>query len=520
MTFASACLNRCLDIAKHPVTTAQFAGDDVRYSPEFEKLETELAKAGSLQGAGSIDWASVIDGAELLLREQSKDLRVAAWYIWGLYQRESFAGLQGGIALLHHLCTQHWAELHPRKERTRSAPLTWLFGRLEAVLTDDIPLRNNQALFRQLSEHLQALDACFSERLGEQAPLLLPLNRRLKEMLKRSEQNQPEPSATEAMLAQVKQAASQLINPATPIDNERDAQKSLRALQDGSRSLCGYWLKQKASDVRPLRLARSLLWLGIDSLPERNAEGVTSLRGVPADKLASYRERLEQEAFADLLVDLEASVARAPFWLDGQRLVWECLDGLDCALACHEVEVQLALLLKRFPDLPTLSFHDGQGFADGETQAWIAAHVLPHTQREAPASSRSPDAPEQQAAWELALQEALQRLRKDGLKVCVQLLKQGMQQAHGGRQRFHWQLAMVRLCMQAKKYDLAKTQLENLDQALCDSGITAWEPELALDVLRLLHSCCELLPQNHAVRERRDEVYRRLCHLDLEVVLD
>ncbi|MBU1301795.1 MAG: type VI secretion system protein TssA, partial [Gammaproteobacteria bacterium] len=47
-----------------------------------------------------------------------------------------------------------------------------------------------------------------------------------------------------------------------------------------------------------------------------------------------------------------------------------------------------------------------------------------------------------------------------------------------------------------------------------------WEPDLALEVLRLLHSCCELLPQNHAVRESKDEIYRRLCHLDLEVVLD
>jgi type VI secretion system protein VasJ len=29
-----------------------------------------------------------------------------------------------------------------------------------------------------------------------------------------------------------------------------------------------------------------------------------------------------------------------------------------------------------------------------------------------------------------------------------------------------------------------------------------------------------LLPQNHAVRERKEEIYRRLCHLDLDVVLE
>ena len=67
---------------------------------------------------------------------------------------------------------------------------------------------------------------------------------------------------------------------------------------------------------------------------------------------------------------------------------------------------------------------------------------------------------------------------------------------------------------------LAKNQLETLDQTLQDSGLHAWEPDLALEVLHLLHSCCELLPQNHAVRERKEEIYRRLCHLDLEVVLE
>ena len=94
------------------------------------------------------------------------------------------------------------------------------------------------------------------------------------------------------------------------------------------------------------------------------------------------------------------------------------------------------------------------------------------------------------------------------------MLKQGMKRAHGGRARFFWQLSLARLCFLAKKYELAKTQLESLDHQLHESGLHAWEPDLALDVLHLLHSCCELLPQNHAVRERKEDIYRRLCHLD------
>ncbi|HAQ24629.1 MAG TPA: type VI secretion system protein TssA, partial [Pseudomonas sp.] len=122
--------------------------------------------------------------------------------------------------------------------------------------------------------------------------------------------------------------------------------------------------------------------------------------------------------------------------------------------------------------------------------------------------------------WEEALQNVLPQLRKDGLKPAVQQLKKGLATARGGRERFFWQLTLARLCYQAKKYELAKTQLETLDQTLKATGLADWEPDLALEILRLLHSCCELLPQNHATRESKDEIYRRLCHLDLEVVLD
>ncbi|MCY1381446.1 type VI secretion-associated protein [compost metagenome] len=95
-----------------------------------------------------------------------------------------------------------------------------------------------------------------------------------------------------------------------------------------------------------------------------------------------------------------------------------------------------------------------------------------------------------------------------------------MERAQGGRDRFFWQLAMARLCFEGKQYELAKTQLEALDQLLCANRMGEWEPDLVLEILRWMYRCCELLPQNHAVRESKDEIHRRLCHLDLEVVLD
>ncbi|MFQ6572216.1 type VI secretion system protein TssA [Pseudomonas sp. UM16] len=518
MSYSNKLSTHYFELAKSAICKQRFAGEDVRFSSEFEALEHELAKAQSMHESGQTDWLKVQEIAEGVLRTQSKDLRVAAWLTWALYQCEQFSGLVAGMAILHYLCDQHWAEVHPVKLRTRAAAIGWLVPRLEQVLADNVAIKGQLPLFRRLVEHLDGLEAAFTEHMGDDAPLLLPVCRRLKTMVQRAADNQPEPGVVGAAVAQVKQVAAQLLTPGAPIDNEKEAQRALRTLQENARPLNAWWLKQNAIDARALRLNRTMLWLPIDAIPERNAEQITALRGLPADKLKIFQERFANGQYADLLVELEASLARAPFWFDGQRLVWECLQGLNADQAMREVEFHFALLLQRLPGVIELHFHDGTPFADPSTRGWISAQVMPHLQ--SASAPRKVEGTAAQPAWEEALDAALPILRKDGLKVAVQFLKQGLNSARGARARFLWQFSLARLCFMAKKYELAKTQLEILDQELQGSGLDAWEPDLALEVLHLLHNCCELLPQNHAVRERKDEIYRRLCHLDLEVVLE
>lgn len=518
MSYSSNLLAHYLELAKSPICREHFAGEDVRFSSEYEELERELAKASSMHVGGKVDWIKVRESSESLLRTQSKDLRVGAWLTWALYQRESFPGLLAGLGLLHHFCENHWAGVHPQKSRTRGAAISWLVSRLEQVLTEGIAIKEQAPLFLRMTELLEGIDTVCTEGLADEAPLLLPIARRLRGMVQRATDNQVELGAISATVAQVKQVANSLFASGTPIDNEKEAHRALRAQQENARLLCAWWLKQTAIDLRALRLNRVLLWLPIDAVPERDAELTTGLRGLPADKLKTYQDQYNQAKYADLIVELESSLTKAPFWFDGQRMVWECLQELNAETAMREVEIHFAHLIQRLPGLIELRFHDGTPFADPATRAWISAHVMPRLQSSA-APEKVADA-NNQLAWEQALEEALPIMRKDGLKAAVQILKQGLQHAGGGRARFFWQLALARLCFGAKKYDLAKAQLETLDRTLQSADLSTWEPDLTLQVLRLLYSCCELLPQSHVVRERKDEIYRRLCHLDLEVVLE
>ena len=84
MSYSSKLSAHYLELAKNSISQESFAGEDVRFSSEYEALESELAKAQSMHESGQIDWLIVCENSERLLRTQSKDLRVGAWLTWAL----------------------------------------------------------------------------------------------------------------------------------------------------------------------------------------------------------------------------------------------------------------------------------------------------------------------------------------------------------------------------------------------------------------------------------------------------
>ncbi len=97
MSYSDELCDYWLEVARSPCTQTRFAGSDMRFSSEYEVLESELAKVQSIHGNGQPDWHKVLETSEILLRQQSKDLKVAVWLTWALHQRESFPGLLAGL---------------------------------------------------------------------------------------------------------------------------------------------------------------------------------------------------------------------------------------------------------------------------------------------------------------------------------------------------------------------------------------------------------------------------------------
>lgn len=511
MTLLSSFAQNYIAVADQPITADNFAGEDRRYSSEFERLEAVCQNTQALHRDIMPDWESTTEQATTFLREHSKDLRVAVWLTWALYCTRSWTGLEAGLALLERLLEGHWQNLYPRKERTRAAALSWLQIRLEGVF-DTTTLTTLEASWLQaFSTQLGQLEALLQPRLGEAAPLLLPLVRRLDEQRRRQTQSTAPVESTTAALPPIPVVTAQALQ--GPLDSDKDAHRLLRQLQESARMLSSWWLRQRAGDHRALRLSRALLWSGIDSLPAHDAQGVTGLRGLPADRLRYFRECQAAGDFSLLFGELEVSLTRAPFWLDGQRLAWECLQALGATTSCREIEWPLMLLLERLPGLEALAFHDGQPFAEAQTRLWLSGlRAAQATQPVAASSEASQD------IWSEALAEATAELHTSGLKSAVRHLQQCSCSAQGERQRLLWDLASVRLLIQAGQFELAHFQLAALD-AEHGALLAHWEPQLALEILQARRQCLEALPATADSRAQLQQLRPRLCRLDLEAAL-
>jgi type VI secretion system protein ImpA len=122
-----------------PVAGAVACGPDLSFSVEFDRLQELRREDDPTIPRGELDaehkradWPAVVKLAGELLAEQTKDLRLAAWWTEAAAKIEGYAGLGEGLALYKDLCETFWEEVHPQPEggdfELRIGSITWLLG--------------------------------------------------------------------------------------------------------------------------------------------------------------------------------------------------------------------------------------------------------------------------------------------------------------------------------------------------------------------------------------------------------
>ncbi len=102
-----------------PISNDAPYGKDAANEEEYFKLNGEFAK-------NSPDYKNWIELSDLILKEKSKDLKVAVWLCFALYRTENIKGLKEGLELIYHFLKKFENNLFPSNPLHKSKAIQFL----------------------------------------------------------------------------------------------------------------------------------------------------------------------------------------------------------------------------------------------------------------------------------------------------------------------------------------------------------------------------------------------------------
>ncbi|MGH8815555.1 type VI secretion system protein TssA [Achromobacter pestifer] len=143
-----------IDPLLEPIAGDAPCGTDMVFSAEFDAIrearrhdDPHLDQGDWIIDIKEADWPKVIGICTEVLRDRSKDVRVAAWLAEAWAKTRGFAGLRDGFLLVDGLCRRYWDGLHPVPEegdvQQRVGNLAWLLSRSQQLIRE-LPLTQSE----------------------------------------------------------------------------------------------------------------------------------------------------------------------------------------------------------------------------------------------------------------------------------------------------------------------------------------------------------------------------------------
>jgi type VI secretion system protein VasJ len=508
-----------------PIDEVARAGRDLTYEPHFQEILAEVEKTTSLAGH-TVDWQRVREQASRMLREESKDLRLASWWFVAATYLDGFAGLQSALSLYKSLLDLYWDGMFPpvKRARARAGLVEWAWeGSRKALSSRDLgqgELEEARASIVLLTE----LDRALSEKLGELNPGAGSLRSLLREKVVGCEAAapvEPPPPAAQAQEEPAKTtstAAARADSPARvapiptvaeAIASNEDVQRIANQLREKLFALADSARKIDPTQPLPYRLNRNAAWMSVDGPPDVEG-GKTFIRPPDPDDAHTLRAMLERKEWEKLRDAAESALSGSIFWFDLHYFSYSALERLGATFASARSEVLRGTVafLQRVPDMETLCFRDGTPFAHPDTAAWLRAN-RPQGAVDPAAAAVATDDPVE------ILVTSARGGRAEG-KVADALagaLVQA-QSLRSARERFRARLGLAGVALTDGRREIGLSLLERLVTEI-DPSLESWEPQLCGEAISALLSAVSFRagPTGDA-SDRHFLLFRRLLQLD------
>lgn len=519
-------------IGKCPISESLPVGSEIRNTPEFEQVQSEIDKLSTISGNCIVDWTQVISLCEMIITSRSKDLLVACYLAGGLFETQGLMGLEKGLSILSDMLQAYWDSLFPspKRMRARRNALLWLTDRIgqKIAITSWQEQPVEGALIESILANLRAIDATLMEKDDEAPSMrqLISIIDGLPRVEAKTGSPTPDfstttsfdsvnahgsaPSESPSKIESSQIDISRTLAASRPLDSNVERGKASDLLNERVSELVEWYQGIDLESPASYRLKRIALWSAIEALPPTQ-NGKSFIPG-PSPQTVEIMKRLEAGGSPEEIIRFaENQLVIVPFWLDMNHLVAKALalGGSRFAPALEAVESETARFVGRLPKLSELSFINGYPFASESTIAWL--RPLGSTVSSSGSFASSGDLLAQ------AIGEARTLAAAGKLVEAAARIQQEITLADSARKRFTLRLRLYEMLAaqgaQDKLRSFAKILLSDIDRFQLDE----WEPKLALEGLKLAY---HFLLSDPEIRAEAIQVLTRITLLDPAVALE
>jgi type VI secretion system protein VasJ len=515
-----------------PINPENPAGEDVRYQPIFEGLQSEIDKLSSPSAAAvSVDWGKVADLASEILSDKSKDLLVAAYFCVSQITLGGVEGLELGLRVYADLLDNFWDGLFPAKKRMRGriAAVEWWVERSEIAIGQLSPTTVNESILSRIRTLCEHIDSVLGQHLPDPRPAVHPVLRAVEAIPQLENPAAPPASENlseqhgEAVLNAKEIAAPQHLPPSTsapevraPQKTESDPGNSFSTLVRSMQSLATTVFEQNQADPLSYRLLRFSMWAPLVNLPPV-ADGKTIIPPPDPQMAAIVRDLFARGDWRQVVSAAEYQLSQYIFWLDLNRFSAIALENLGSPYkkAADCLAQETAFFLVRFPELVSFRFSDGTPFADKETEDWLQS-VSPGSSalsmEQLPISgSNSSDVVSEQIVS--IMQQSEDLVRGKNLLGAVSLLQQELQQAVSVKDKMLWRLALCRLLVVSNNATLAVPHFDHILADIKRYKLDKWDPAFALQGLKAVWAGYQKV-SDKALKEQAVRVLHQISRIN------
>ncbi|MGL1932073.1 MAG: type VI secretion system protein TssA [Desulfotalea sp.] len=513
-----------VELVKEPIVGDSPAGIDARYEPEYDELQLEIDKLSSATAGGVIDWGNVVRLGTIILKDKSKDIKVAAYLAVGLCKGNGITGLVDGTQILADLVATYWDNMFPTKKRMRGrfGAISWWSERIEKCLKEyegeDLP----SEIVVSLIERLKYLDTELSEK-AENAPLLrslIDLSSRLPVAVESEPIVLPDDDSPVSDLEVPEIINTPNISPNHKPDHINTSAKNFtgtiqtiddcqNALKDGCSklsSVADYQLTNDPRNHNSYRYRRLAAWRNIVSIPP--SENNQTMIPAPDNSIKeSINNLVVNSKFSVAIKEIEFRVGEFLFWLDLSYFSATILasQGSEYLAAKEAVEMEVSFFVKRFPGIQKLSFIDGTPFADTKTRDWLTS-----------LSNQACNDTVQDIIVDDFVSDIISKIKElqknKKLNEAVDLLQNSIATSNSARTDFFFQIELVNLFMANNLPKLAVVHLSSMLNDIENYSLEIWEPDLALKAYTLAYKFL-LLEGNSLVKYQVDDILNKICRI-------